>query len=80
MMGFIDQIRSEEHAVESIIRVMQEQDVKIAARTYRAWRQGRISARTVTDAMVIHAVRGATWTTEVLLDGNERCRMTPERL
>jgi len=38
MMGFIDQMRSEGHAVESIVRVLREQGVKIAARTYRVWR------------------------------------------
>lgn len=37
-MGFIDQMRAEGHVVESIIRVLREQGVKIAARTYRAWR------------------------------------------
>lgn len=40
MMGFIDQMRSQGHAVESVIRVLREQGVKIAARTYRAWKQG----------------------------------------
>lgn len=80
MMGFIDQMRGQGHAVESIIRVLQEQGVKIAARTYRAWRQGRVSVRTVTDAMVLDAVRGVAWTTEVLADGAGRRRMTPEGL
>lgn len=79
-MGFIDQMRSEGHAVESIIRVLREQCVKIAARTYRAWRQGRVSARTVTDALVLDAVRGAAWRVEVLPDGTTRRRMTPEGL
>ncbi len=80
MMGFIDQMRAEGHAVESIIEVLQEQGVKIAARTYRAWRQGRVSVRTVTDALVVDAVRNAAWCTEVLPDGTERRRMTPEGL
>lgn len=80
MMGFIDQMRSEGHAVESIIRVLREQGVKIAARTYRAWRQGRVSVRTVTDALVLDAVRDAAWRTEVLADGSERRRMTAEGL
>ena len=79
-MGFIDQMRSEGHAVESIIRVLREQGVKIAARTYRAWRQGRITARTVTDALVIDAVRDAAWTTVVDAQGMERRKMTPEGL
>lgn len=80
MMGFIDQMRAEGHAVESIIRVLREQDVKIAARTYRAWRTGHVAARTVTDAMVEGAVRAAAWTTEILADGTERRRMSPEGL
>ena len=79
-MGFIDQMRAEGHAVESIIRVLREQGVKAAARTYRAWRQGRVSARTVTDALVIDAVRDAAWRVEELPDGTTRRRMTPEGL
>lgn len=78
MFGFIDQMRSEGHAVESIIRVLREQGVGVAARTYRAWRQGRVAARTVTDAMVVDAVRDAAWRTETLPDGTTRRRMTPE--
>lgn len=80
MMGFIDQMRAEGHAVESIIRVLREQGVTIAARTYRAWRQGRVSARTVTDALVLDAVRDIAWRIEVLPDGTTRRRMTPEGL
>jgi putative transposase len=80
MMGFIDQMRAEGHAVESIIRVLRDQGVKVAARTYRAWRQGRVAVRTVTDAMVEDAVRAAAWRTETLPDGTERRRMTPEGL
>ena len=49
-MGFIDEMRAKGHAVESIIRVLREQGMKVAARTYRAWRQGRVAVRTVTDA------------------------------
>jgi len=79
-MGFIDQMRAEGHAVESIVRVLHEQGVEIAARTYRAWRQGRVCLRTVTDAMVVDAVRAAAWTTEMRADGLTRRRMTPEGL
>ncbi len=79
-MGFIDQMRAEGHAVESIIRVLREQGVKIAARTYRARRQGRVSVRTVTDAMVVDAVREAAWTTVVDAAGAARRKMTPEGL
>ena len=77
MMGFIDQMRAEGHAVESIVRVLREQGVKVAARTYRAWRQGRISVRTVTDALVLDAVRDAAWRVEELADGTARRRITP---
>ena len=80
MMGFIDQMRAEGYAVESILRVLREQDVKIAARTYRAWRKPRIAHRTITDAMVVDAVRDAAWVTELLADGTIRRRMTPEGL
>lgn len=79
-MGFIDQMRAEGHTVESIIRVLREQAVQVAARTYRAWRQGRVAGRTVTDALVEDAVRDAAWTTQVLADGATRRRMTPEGL
>ena len=79
-MGFIDQVRAEGHAAWSIIRVLREQDVKVAARTYRAWRQGRVSTRTVTDAMVVDAVRDAAWRVDELPDGTTRRRMTPEGL
>jgi len=36
MLGFIDTMRAEGHAVESICRVLREQGYQIAARTYRA--------------------------------------------
>ena len=38
MMGFIDAMRAEGYAVESICRVLREQGCQIAARTYRSWR------------------------------------------
>ena len=80
MMGFIDQMRSEGFAVESIIRVLREQGVKIAARTYRAWKRGRVAVRTVTDAIVVDAVRDAAWRDETLPGGSTRRKMTPEGL
>jgi putative transposase len=51
-MGFIDTMRAEGHAVESICRVLREQGCRIAARTYRAWKQTNrpIASRTMTDA------------------------------
>lgn len=79
-MGFIDEMRAEGHAVESIIRVLREQGVKIAARTYQAWRAGRVSVRTMTDAMVVNVVRQTAWRVKMLPDGATRRRMTPEGL
>lgn len=79
-MGFIDQMRAEGHAVESIIRVLRQQGVKVAARTYRSWKAGRVSSRTVTDALVVDAVRDAAWTTVKRADGTEYRRLAPEGL
>jgi len=58
-MGFIDTMRAEGHAVESICRVLREQGCQIAAHTYRSQRKGIVAARTVTDARVHGAVRDA---------------------
>ncbi|SJN09807.1 Mobile element protein [Leucobacter sp. 7(1)] len=80
MRAFIDQMRAEGHAVESIIRVLCEQGVKIAARTYRAWARPRIANRTITDALVVDAVRDAAWTTVADAAGVVRRKMTPEGL
>ncbi len=79
-MGFIDQLRAVGYAVESIIRVLREQGVKIAARTYRSWRTIPVAARTVTDAMVLDAVRAAAWKNVIASDGSTRRKMTPEGL
>jgi putative transposase len=79
MLGFIDTMRAEGHAVESICRVLREQGHQIAARTYRAQRQGVVAARTVTDAQVLGAVREAAWTT-VEIGGRARRVLTPEGL
>jgi histone H3/H4 len=71
IMGFIDTMRAQGHAVESICRVLREQGCQIAARTYRSWKHaGRVIAeRTVTDAHVVDAVRDIAWTTKVNNDG-----------
>ena len=78
IMGFIDTMRAQGHAVESICRVLREQGCQVAARTYRSWkRSGRVvAARTVTDAHVIDAVRDIAWTAAP--DG--RRRLAPEGL
>jgi putative transposase len=79
MLGFIDTMRAEGHAVESICRVLREQDCQIAARTYRAWKRGVVSSRTVTDAQVYGAIRDAAWTT-AWINGRSRRVLTPEGL
>ena len=79
MLGFIDTMRAEGHAVESIIRVLREQGVKIAARTYRAHRQGVVAPRTITDARVQDAVRAAAWVV-VERHGTVPRVLTPEGL
>ncbi|MDV8079821.1 IS3 family transposase [Rhodococcus sp. IEGM 1370] len=76
IMNFIDTLRANGYAVESICRVLRDQGCKIAARTYRAWRSRKPAARTVSDAHVVDAVRGAVWHT----DEAGRRKMTPEGL
>ena len=79
MLGFIDTMRAEGHAVESICRVLREQGHQIAARTYRSQRHGVIAARTFTDAQVQSAVRDAAWTT-IEINGRARRVLSPEGL
>lgn len=79
MLGFIDTMRAEGHAVESICRVLREQGHQIAARTYRSQRRGVVAARTVTDAQVHDAVRDAAWAT-VDVAGRPVRKLTPEGL
>ena len=71
-------MRSEGHAVESVCRVLREQGCQIAARTYRALRAGRrgLSARTISDAKAVEAIRHLAWTT----DGASRRQLSPEGL
>ena len=50
IMAFIDDMRAKDHAVESTCRVLTEHGCKVAARTYRAWKQasrspGRLNNR-----------------------------------
>ena len=77
-MVFIDQMRAEGHAVESICRVLSAQGCQIAARTYRAWSQPAqpVAARTLSDALVEDKVRELAWT----VDDDGRRRLTPEGL
>ncbi len=73
-MGFIDAQRGEGRAVESVCRVLREQGCQVAARTYRAWRSARPSARTVSDASVVDAIRDVAWK----VDRHGWRRLTPE--
>lgn len=52
IVAFIDELRAEGHAVESICRVLREQGPQIAARTYRDWARANrpVADRTITDA------------------------------
>jgi len=80
-MGFIDQMRAVGHAVESILGVLRQQSVQIAARTYRSWKQGRVAAHAVTDALVVDRVRDAAWCDETdPATGEVRRKVTPEGL
>src|SRR3546814_16410619 len=78
-MGFIDTMRAEGHAVESICRVLREQGCQIAARTYRAWKHTgrRVAARTITDAHVVDAVREIAWTSKIGRDSVLVRRLSP---
>jgi len=59
-MGFIDTMRGEGFAVETICAALREQGVAVAARTYRAWKSPTrvLAARTLTDAVVVDTMRG----------------------
>ncbi len=78
IVAFIEEMRTEGHAVESICRVLREQGWQIAARTFRDWaRTNRpVAVRTVTDARVTNQVRDLAWT----IDHAGARRMTPEGL
>jgi putative transposase len=78
IVAFVEEMRAEGFAVESICRVLSEQGCQVAARTYRSWRQPsrRVAARTIGDALVTDMVRDIAWTT----DARGRRRLTPEGL
>jgi transposase InsO family protein len=67
-MAFIDDMRSAGHAVESTCRVLTSQGCRVAARTYRAWKQTTRppAARTVSDAVVIDQLLAVQGTAEAL--------------
>lgn len=76
IFAFVDQMREQGHAVESVCRVLREQGCQVAARTWRAWKARPAAARTVTDAKVVDVVRGIAWKADK--DGKKK--MTPEGL
>jgi putative transposase len=67
-MAFIDDMRSVGHAVESTCAVLSEQGCRVAARTYRSWRQANraVAARTASDAVLMDALLSARGTAEGL--------------
>ncbi len=67
-MAFIDDMRSQDHAVESTCRVLTEHGCRVAARTYRSWKQASrpIAPRTVSDAVITDALIGVQGTPEGL--------------
>jgi len=77
-VAFVDELRSEGHAVESICRVLCEQGCRVAARTYRHWSGAdrQVADRMLTDAQVMDEVRDIAWTT----DPDRRRRMKTEGL
>ncbi len=78
IVAFIEEMRADGFAVESICRVLREQGCQVAARTYRSWREPSrpVCDRAISDALVIDAVRDLAWT----VDPEGRRRLTPEGL
>lgn len=62
--SFIDEQRAKGRAVEPVCRVLREQGVQVAARTYRAWRHAGPSARDLEDAVIIDALLATVGTPE----------------
>ena len=80
IIAFIDDQREQGVAVESILNVLSEEGLEIAARTYRAWRQGVVADRTHTDALVADTIGDLAWGTVTLPDGRRRRQLAPEGL
>jgi transposase InsO family protein len=57
-------MRAQNYRVESICRVLTEQGVQVAGRTYRNWKRAAPSARTITDAGLTDALRATIGTPE----------------
>jgi putative transposase len=80
IIAFIDDQREQGVAVESILAVLAEEGLLIAARTYRAWRQGVVADRTHTDAVLVNTIRDLAWRPVVLPDGRRRRQLAAEGL
>ena len=67
-MAFIDDMRAAGHAVESTCRVLSSQGCRVAARTYRSWKQANrpVAARTISDAVITDALLATAGTPEGL--------------
>ena len=77
IIAFIDEMRQQGYAVESVCRGSPGgQGCQIAARTYRAWKTRQPSARAVSDARVRQTIEELAFTT----DARGRRRLTPEGL
>ncbi|SFV25125.1 Transposase InsO and inactivated derivatives [Micrococcus terreus] len=59
ILGFIEDQRAQGRSVGSICQVLREQGVRVAERTYRAWKRAQPSARDVEDAVIIDAILAA---------------------
>ena len=78
IVAFIDTQRAQGRTVGSVCRVLRQQGLQVAERTYRTWRRSgrQVADRTVQDALVMDTVRDLAWTT----DPAGRRRLTPEGL
>ena len=77
-VAFVDELRTEGHAVESICRVLREQGCQVAARTHRHWARADrpVPDRVIEDAKVEGKVRELAWR----VDDHGVRRLTPEGL
>ena len=68
IMGFIDSMRAQGHAVESTCRVLTEHGCVVAARTYRFWKQTNrpVARRTLCDAELMDVLLSVHGTPEGL--------------
>jgi transposase InsO family protein len=66
IMGFIDMLRAEGYRVEPICAALSSSGCQVAPRTYRDWRSGRTSQRTLNDAVVVDRLRSTIGTPEGL--------------